>query len=407
MLNKKQHKKRILFIGEEVTLAHIVRPLTLAASLNKEKYDVFFGSGNKYKDIMEKYHFQFYTLPTISSTSFLTRLKYGRPLYLEEELRAYVDAEIACIEEISPHLIVGDFRLSLGISADLFNIPYVCLSNAHWSPYSTQPFPVPDHNLLKIIGHRTAKILLPSVLPFIFWYHACSFNKLRKSFGLSPIGNLKNIYTYGTWTLYTDIPSIAPTSNLPVNHKYVGPVTWAPDIKLPDWWQKIKNDYPIIYVTMGSSGNTTVLGNILKALNAVTCIGLVATAGRIDIQQFSNKIFIENYLPAFDVIKKASLVICNGGSATAYQALSLGVPILGFPSNADQFFTMESIENNGAGICLRSCEASAENIQLAINQIINNEKFQNSAKKLATEISLYDSKRLFSNFIDSWAGYIA
>jgi UDP:flavonoid glycosyltransferase YjiC (YdhE family) len=47
-------RKRILFIGEGVCIAHVVRPLVLAQAPDKLKYDVIFASGSEYKDIILK-----------------------------------------------------------------------------------------------------------------------------------------------------------------------------------------------------------------------------------------------------------------------------------------------------------------------------------------------------------------
>ncbi len=401
-MSHKGSLRRLLFVGEEVTLAHVTRPLVLASALDHNKFEILFACGDRYKALIKTAGYKVFSLPSISSDTFLERLAKGEPIYTYNELEEYINAEINLFSEISPDLIIGDFRISLGITADILKVPYISLSNAHWSPYSTQPFPIPEHKLVKILGIGITKIFLPKVLPFIFWHHARSFNTLRKSFGLSPVGNLRHMYTHGTWSLYTDIPSIAPTNKLPSNHKYIGPVLWSPDIPLPEWWNELPEHKIIIYITMGSSGDTNLLKHIIEALKNTSFVSVVATAGRIRINSSSN-IFVADYLPGLKVIEQASAVICNGGNATAYQALSLGVPVLGFPSNADQFFTMASIQRNGAGILLRPVEVSKEKIKQAVNNIVYNKKIKNSAEKLAKEISFYDAKKLFANFITDWS----
>ena len=53
--------------------------------------------------------------------------------------------DLALIKSYRPDLIVGDFRLSLSISARVAGIPYAAISSAHWSPYyrhAAYPMPV-------------------------------------------------------------------------------------------------------------------------------------------------------------------------------------------------------------------------------------------------------------------------
>jgi UDP:flavonoid glycosyltransferase YjiC (YdhE family) len=237
----------------------------------------------------------------------------------------------------------------------------------------------------------------------VFRHHASAFNRLRKSFGLRPLGGLKEIYTHGTWTLYTDIPSVAPTKDIPPHHRYIGPVIWSPAINLPDWWKDLSGDRPIIYVTMGSSGDIRLLDTILEVLRDMPVVGVVATAGRKTvIQKFAN-VYIAEYLPGVEVTGRSSVVICSGGSATAYQALSMGRPVLGFPSNADQFFTMESVQRLGAGISVRPMAASSENVKNALKTILGDVRYKEAAERLKQEIVHYDAGKLFPDFIDQWA----
>jgi UDP:flavonoid glycosyltransferase YjiC (YdhE family) len=42
-------KKRILFVGETVTLAHFARPYVLLSSLPKQDFEIHFAFGEQYK----------------------------------------------------------------------------------------------------------------------------------------------------------------------------------------------------------------------------------------------------------------------------------------------------------------------------------------------------------------------
>jgi UDP:flavonoid glycosyltransferase YjiC (YdhE family) len=126
---------------------------------------------------------------------------------------------------------------------------------------------------------------------------------------------------------------------------------------------------------------------------------LLSTAGRCSIEPVSGKIFVADYLPGIAAIKKSSVVICSGGSATAYQALLLGIPILGLPSNADQFYTMEAIERNGAGILLRPSLATDEMIGNAVTALVNDPSFSTQAQILARDITNNDTGKQFTDIL--------
>ena len=108
-------RPRILFISEAVTLAHIVRPIALAQDLDPARYEVVLASDPRYRALLGHLAIPLRAIRTIPSECFLEALVRGRPLYDAETLRGYVREDLEVIEETSPDLIVGDFRLSLAV----------------------------------------------------------------------------------------------------------------------------------------------------------------------------------------------------------------------------------------------------------------------------------------------------
>ena len=384
-----------------MTLAHVTRPLVLANSLDRSRYEIFLATGKKYRYLLENSGHSLHTIPTLSSRIFLDRLAKGKPVHTKDELKASVKADLELFSELSPDLVFGDFRLSLGISARLAEIPYAALTNAHWSPYSTLSFPLPEHPLVNIFGVKISRFFLKILQPVIFKYHATSFNSLCKASGLDSLKNLRDVYTCGDWTLYLDLPALAPTSNIPDNHFYLGPVLWSPDIPLPEWWNDITKDKPILYVTLGSSGDIRFMDVIIDTLGRMPVTAIVASAGRFESSHLPDNIFAEKYLPGLEASKIASLVVCSGGTATTYQALSYGVPVMGIPSNADQYLSMEAIVKQEAGLLIRSGSVTGRNIRKGIETILENAEYKQNANKLRNEMLLYNAPERFSSFVDS------
>lgn len=392
-------RKRILFIGEGVTLAHIVRPLALAKALPSDEYEVFFACDPRYRRMIENEGLVWEEISSMTSDEFLKRLAAGEPIYTYARLKDYVLEELKLLERIKPDLIVSDFRVSLGVSAESLKIPYICLINVYWSAYSALIFPVPELPIVKVLGPKLVKVIFDTFSVLFLFFHMKGFNKLRKEYGLPPVTSLKNMYTHGTWTLYLDLPSLVPIYSLPKNHQYLGPVCDMPHVPQPEWWGQWPTDKPIIYLSFGSSGDISLLELFKRTLSQMKVTVLVTTSGRFKKEDFPTNFYVADYLSGLEVAKIAQVFVTNGGSGAIYQALTYGVPILGFPSNMDQFFLMERIERLGAGILVRPSKANQKIIVESIEALLSQPHFKEVAGGLGEHIRKLDTKERFKKFI--------
>ena len=394
-------RKRILFFAEAVTLAHVTRPLVLAGALDTSRYDIHFACTDGYDWLLESSGFSRWSINSISPEQFMHALATGSRLYDFKTLSSYVEDDLRVLDAVSPDLVVGDFRLSLAVSAPLREVPYVALANAHWSPYAISGFPLPEHPMVPIFGVTVANAMFQMVRPAVFAYHGMPMNRLRRRHGLVPLGDLRRVYTHGDYTLYKDVPELIPTNNdRPANHRYIGPVLWSPEVPSPDWWDSLDPHKPCIYVTLGSSGNVDLLPAVVEALGQLPVTAMVATAGRQELGQVPDNIHVSDYLPGQDAARRADLVICSGGSATAYQALSEGVPVLGIAANMDQYLTMNGICAAGAGRLIRAGQTNAKAVYESVKDLLGDEKYRHAARQIAEQFRQYDAPTRFCSFIE-------
>jgi UDP:flavonoid glycosyltransferase YjiC (YdhE family) len=372
-------------VGEAVTLAHVARPLVLAEALDPARYEVHFACADHSRSWLAGVpHIRHWPLQSLSPDRFMAALAAGRPLYDESTLESYVEEDFRLLREIRPDLVVGDFRLSLSVSAPLAGVPFANLTNAHWSPYATvQRYPFQEHPLGKVIGIRLAEQLFHVVWPWIFRLHASSLNRVRRRHGFEPFADLRHAYTWGDYTFYADLPELVPTVGLPPTHRYLGPILWSPAVPMPPWWESIPTDRPLIYVTLGSSGQVRVLPAVISALAELPVNAMVATAGRVPAADLPPNVFSADYLPGLVAAARSALVVCNGGSATVYQALSQGKPLLGIVSNMDQHLTMGAVCDSRAGIVLRAERARRPEIAVALSTLLEARTFADAAKRVA------------------------
>jgi len=393
--------QRVLFIAEAVTLAHVARPLAMARTLDPARYEVIFACDPRYNRLLETSRLKLLPLHSISSERFLTSLASGSRLYSKATLDAYVKADLELIKACQPDIVVGDFRLSLSVSARLAGKPYITISNAYWSPYARPHFTVPELPMLKFTGLKLGQRLFDLARPVAFRYHALPLDQLRKQYGLPPLGlDLRRVYTDADYTLYADIPQLVPTYDLPDTHRYVGPTLWSPSGPLPDWWTGLPDDRPIVYVTLGSSGHGRLLPMVLKALANMPVTVIAASAGRGLTVDVPPNAFIADYLPGEEAAKLAALVISNGGSQTSYQALANGKPVIGMPANLDQYLNMQYIQQAGAGQVIRAGMATPEKISSSVSEILGMPSYTQEALQLMQSILAYPSQKIYENTVE-------
>ncbi|MFC6668968.1 hypothetical protein [Marinobacterium aestuariivivens] len=159
--------KRVLFFAEAATLAHVARPMVLAHVLEDAGYDVHFACHPRYRELFRALNGPWRSIHSISSQAFLEALASGRPLYDSETLEAYVKEDLQVIREISPDLVIGDFRLSLSVSARLAGIPYMTITNAYWSPYARPHYRVPELPITRLLGAGLAEPLFRLARPWL------------------------------------------------------------------------------------------------------------------------------------------------------------------------------------------------------------------------------------------------
>ncbi|MEX0775767.1 MAG: nucleotide disphospho-sugar-binding domain-containing protein [Phycisphaeraceae bacterium] len=395
-------KPRILFVAEAVTLAHVARPAVLARALDLGRYEVHFACDRRGMDMLTEPSWQRHAIDTIASQVFLDRLAAGAPLYQRDELVAYIARDRQLLGQIKPAAVIGDFRLSLAVSAPLEGVPYINLTNAHWSPYAAQKrFPLPEHALARLLGPGLGQCVFDLARPVVFASHARTMNRLRREHGLPLLGGLTDVYTWGDHVLYADVPELVATRKPPANHHYIGPVTWSPPNDPPAWWDRVPAQPPPIYVTLGSSGQVNLLPEILGSLADYSGQVMAATAGRIEVAQAPANARVAKYLPGEAAAARSAVVVCNGGSAPVYQALAQGTPVIGVASNMDQYLTMGAVERAGAGLLIRAGQANGRRVRLAVDRVVEQSSYRQSAGRLAEAIRQYDTGIIFNRLLAS------
>lgn len=399
---------RIALFAEAVTLAHMARPIALARSIAPAGHQLLLACDPRYAAFTGEGPWQREDIRSIPSAQFNDALARGKPVYDLNTLSSYVDEDLRLIQAFKPDLVVGDFRLSLSVSARLAGVPYMAITNAYWTPQYQGGYALPVIPLSRALPLPLAAALFHTFRPLAFIPHCRPMNRLRKHHKLPALGNnLRRVYTDADHLLIPDLAELYPVGGPTDTYSYVGPLMWSPAIQPPGWWEEpVSEELGSVYLTMGSSGDTSLLPLILEALKDLPVRVLASTAGASAPPKVPANARLANYLPGDSATLRSRLVICNGGSLSSQQALAAGIPTLGIASNMDQFLNMAPIEAAGAGITLRADRLSATTVRQAAETLLRSEAATAAARKLKPLV-LEASKRVGASFEEAAARLLA
>lgn len=383
--------KKILLMAHDVTLAHLGRPLRLAEGLIADGHDVTLAASADSSRFLKDFPGRVHTLAPTGKARFIDNLAKGRPVFDFATLQRFTEEDEAILATLRPDLVIGDFRITLSISARRAGVPYATITNAYWSPAFTPRYVVPNLPMVPILGVGLSQVLFDLVRPLAFAVHAQPMNRLRRHYGLPSLGpDLRRIYTDADLALFSDVPEIY---GLPPDSEqggvFLGPIDWSPDVPRPGWWEQLDAQRTTIYVTLGSSGASELLPPLIEGLGQLDAQLMVSSAGA-PLPQTGQQVFCADYLPGTAAAARADLVVCNGGSPTSYQALVQGTPVLGIPGNLDQYLNMHYLEKAALGRCLRGTHLSAGLVADAARRLLQDDAVAAATRRFAQRAQAYD-----------------
>src|SRR5262245_28115652 len=403
----------ILFVCESVALAHVSRSVLLAETLDTARFDVHIACDARYEWVVrDSPHAQFHALSSIEPAHFIRQADRGERIYSQSDAERYLNDELRLYAGVRPDLVIGDLRYSASTSAACAGIPSAVLVNAAWSPYRELDFSPDPPRKDPTVQHRTplaTRIARKGLRTLTASrrdtgpYDLNAFNRLRTDRGLAPFGDYLQLMIGADHVLYPEPPELVTMSQLPPQHRFIGPVSWSPRLPVPDWWDQLPADRPLIYVSMGSTGETSRLPQVVQQLAALDVTVLVATAGRAGIDGSRANVRVADLLPGKEACARADVVLSSGGSATAYQAISEGTPVVGLWSNEAQYLTSMILARHGAAIA-HPPYTPAEDVVRSVSDVLGNRSYRGRARALAEIFGTCDAREQFPKVVDEIVG---
>lgn len=190
---------------------------------------------------------------------------------------------------------------------------------------------------------------------------------------------------------------------------YIGPLPLPPSqSEIPAWWPDIDRKKKLVLVTQGTVANRDLgqlIGPALTALAEEEGLIVLATTGGQPLEAIPADIpsnaRVAAFLPFQQILPHIDLLITNGGYGTVNMALAHGIPIISAGMTEDKEEVSEHVQWSGAGIDLKTNQATPESLLTAVKAIFANPAYRKRAKELAMEFSSHDTERELIELIEA------
>jgi zeaxanthin glucosyltransferase len=195
-----------------------------------------------------------------------------------------------------------------------------------------------------------------------------------------------------------------PQTELPQTFHYVGPLRGGEPIP-PGFRMPPGDGRPLAYGSLGTlqGSRERLFRRIAEAaaqagLHLVLAHGGGLTGDQVSALPGGPAAFA--FVPQGAVLAKAKLAILNGGLNTVLDALAAGVPIVVVPVAFEQGAIAARLERTGASKTVSRHFLTAGRLAGAVQDVLENPRFEGAAKRLQAEIAAAGGVRLAADIVE-------
>jgi UDP:flavonoid glycosyltransferase YjiC (YdhE family) len=321
-------------------------------------------------------------------------------LFSKEDLRKYVEREIAFLRSVGARVVLSGFTLSASLSARAVGVPLVVTHLGAWIP------PVLERGEFEISEHFDSIFplsLLPSALQkrLVGWLfprlqlHAGAFKDVAKELGIESVRGLFDLML-GDLVLVTDVPEMLgiPEEDLEawrpryshyragLRFSYVGAIFARTFGEVPDEVVRfLDSDEPKVYVAMAST-RLEYLRTVLETLEEMDVRAVAVTTVHGDGLESSANVLLYDFLPSHEVMQMCDAAIIHGGQGTVQTAIASGTPVVGIPLQPEQNVNLKIVERLGGGRTLSLKTLRRGGLRPSLDEVLRNPSYKKAMAEL-------------------------
>ncbi len=393
---------KVLFIPLGYVLAHVSRPIQVAAALRARGHDVVFvgddpdnprsklglvrQAGFRLERAPEPNHpyawDHFIKYGWLAMAWDLSRLQKWAPL------DKIIDAHVQLIEREKPDIIVGDGSASASTAAYITKRPVACIQGAYFLDYLNS----------NIVFRQ-----------YLDGYDRFSLEPLRRrvyrKYGCKPVRAMRLLCSIPL--ISPDLPSLYDPSPRCPHYYTVGPILFDHPAPIPPWMNELADGTPNVYVSMGSTGIfDAFLRRTFDALGRLPYRFLVTTGGQVHestMRAAPANFRFAQFAPGSAILKYSRAMIYHGGNGTMYQALAEGVPMITLPAHREQVLTARHAARHGFSITLNARKAQGNALAAALREVVEDPSYRAAAQRFVPQIQEWNGAERAADVIEQVA----
>lgn len=277
-----------------------------------------------------------------------------------------IDDHVQLMMRERPDMVVGDGSISVSTAAYITKTPAAGVMNAY-------------------AGHfvRPGSFTMPLIYCWDRFQLARERLRVYRKYNCRPVNAIRLLKSIPL--ISPDLPELDKSTAHWKNWRPVGPILFEPPSSLPEWFNKINDGTPNIYLTMGSTGlMDRVLRRSYETLARAPYRFLITAAGQVSEETKAMappNFCITEYAPGSRILEHCRALIFHGGNGTMYQGLAAGVPMIALPTQLEQSLCADIAVKHGFGMKMSPRFVNGRKLLNALNWVMSDPRYRRAAKR--------------------------